>query len=66
MLLPPSYEELMPGNHPVRVVYEVMERIASQLRELWAYTGYTGKGNRIRKHKTAKDSEDSSQADLKR
>jgi transposase len=27
MLLPPSYEELVPRNHPVRVVNEVMERI---------------------------------------
>lgn len=27
MLLPPSYEDLVPGNHPVRVVNEVMERI---------------------------------------
>ena len=27
MLLPPSYEELVPENHPVRVVNEVIERI---------------------------------------
>jgi transposase len=27
MLLPPSYEELVPENHPVRVVNEVVERI---------------------------------------
>lgn len=27
MLLPPSYEELVPENHPVRVVDEVIERI---------------------------------------
>ena len=27
MLLPPSYEELVPRNHPVRVVNEVLERI---------------------------------------
>lgn len=27
MLLPPSYEELVPENHPVRVVNEVLERI---------------------------------------
>lgn len=27
MLLPPSYEEMVPRNHPVRVVNEVMERI---------------------------------------
>lgn len=27
MLLPPSYEDLVPENHPVRVVNEVMERI---------------------------------------
>ena len=27
MLLPPSYEDLVPGNHPVRVVNEVIERI---------------------------------------
>ncbi len=27
MLLPPSYEDLVPGNHPVRVVHEVIERI---------------------------------------
>jgi len=27
MLLPPSYEELVPGNHPVRVVNEVIERL---------------------------------------
>lgn len=27
MLLPPSYEELVPANHPVRVVNEVVERI---------------------------------------
>lgn len=27
MLLPPSYEELVPSNHPVRVVNEVIERI---------------------------------------
>jgi transposase len=27
MLIPPSYEELVPGNHPVRVVNEVVERI---------------------------------------
>lgn len=34
MLLPPSYEELVPGNHPVRVVNEVIERI--DIRELEA------------------------------
>ena len=27
LLLPPSYEDLVPRNHPVRVVNEVMERI---------------------------------------
>lgn len=27
MLLPPSYEELVPENHPVRVVNEIIERI---------------------------------------
>lgn len=27
MLLPPSYEDLVPDNHPVRVVNEVVERI---------------------------------------
>lgn len=27
MLLPPSYDDLVPRNHPVRVVNEVMERI---------------------------------------
>lgn len=27
MLLPPSYEDLVPENHPVRVVDEVIERI---------------------------------------
>ncbi len=27
MLLPPSYEDLVPQNHPVRVVNEVIERI---------------------------------------
>lgn len=27
MLLPPSYEEMVPLNHPVRVVNEVVERI---------------------------------------
>lgn len=27
MLLPPSYEDLVPKNHPVRVVNEVVERI---------------------------------------
>lgn len=27
MLLPPSYEELVPENHPVRVVNEVIERV---------------------------------------
>ncbi len=27
MLLPPSYEEMVPENHPVRVVDEVIERI---------------------------------------
>ena len=27
MLLPPSYEDLVPMNHPVRVVNEVIERI---------------------------------------
>ncbi len=32
MLLPPSYEELVPENHPVRVVNEVIERI--DIREL--------------------------------
>lgn len=32
MLLPPSYEELVPRNHPVRVVNEVLERI--DIREL--------------------------------
>lgn len=32
MLLPPSYEELVPLNHPVRVVNEVIERI--DIREL--------------------------------
>lgn len=32
MLLPPSYEELVPENHPVRIVNEVLERI--DIREL--------------------------------
>ena len=27
----------MPGNHPVRVVIEVIERVARQLGELWEY-----------------------------
>ena len=27
MLIPPSYDDLVPGNHPVRVVNEVIERI---------------------------------------
>ncbi|MBA3353122.1 MAG: transposase [Blastocatellia bacterium] len=27
MLIPPSYDELVPRNHPVRVVNEVIERI---------------------------------------
>lgn len=27
MLIPPSYEDLVPQNHPVRVVNEVIERI---------------------------------------
>ena len=27
MLLPPSYEDLVPENHPVRVVNEVIDRI---------------------------------------
>ena len=27
MLLPPSYDDLVPGNHPVRVVNEVVERL---------------------------------------
>lgn len=34
MLLPLSYEELVPENHPVRVVNEVLERI--DIRELMA------------------------------
>jgi hypothetical protein len=38
MLLPPSYEELVPENHPVRVVNEVVERIdigAFELQGWW-------------------------------
>jgi transposase len=27
MVLPPSYDELVPGNHPVRVVNEIIDRI---------------------------------------
>jgi transposase len=27
MLIPPSYDDLVPANHPVRVVNEVIERI---------------------------------------
>lgn len=27
MLIPPSYDDLVPRNHPVRVVNEVVERI---------------------------------------
>jgi transposase len=33
MLLPPSYEELIPANHPVRVVNEVVERIDTSVLE---------------------------------
>lgn len=40
MLLPPSYEELVPENHPVRVVNEVMERIDIGALE----RGYKGGG----------------------
>jgi transposase len=40
MLLPPSYEDLVPENHPVRVVNEVMERIDISALE----RGYKGGG----------------------
>lgn len=40
MLLPPSYEDLVPGNHPVRVVNEVIERIDIAALE----RGYKGGG----------------------
>ncbi len=40
MLIPPSYDDLVPANHPVRVVNEVIERI--DIRSLEA--SYKGGG----------------------
>ncbi|MBK8809975.1 MAG: transposase [Acidobacteria bacterium] len=40
MLLPPSLDDLVPANHPVRVVNEVIERIDIGVLEL----GYKGGG----------------------
>lgn len=35
MLLPPSYEDLVPGKHPVRVVNEVIERDIGELERTY-------------------------------
>lgn len=40
MLIPPSYDELVPQNHPVRVVNDVIERIDVRVLE----TSYKGGG----------------------
>ena len=47
MLLPPSYEDLVPLNHPVRVVNEVIERIdkdRGQCESIYVRVGQGDKG----------------------